>query len=188
MPPKRIIDHSLDARRIPSDIAKLPGLLLGPLRFDSLKMPAAHTFEPDDDSEDDDVFSAPRAYKQTQQRGSQEYGHGSPDTSGIRAPQDDAERAYQERTQRGDQAWRTGSAVGRANANQARNCCAFGLRNESRYDAGLHSARERGRDSVVKVTNSFAHLPRHRSSCVNIDVRKTSPSLRTRSPSSSSSV
>jgi hypothetical protein len=75
-----------------------------------------YTYEPDADDNDDD--DDPRAYKQTQQHGSEEYPRNRgryPDGSVLT----EAERAYQERTQRGDQLWRTGSAVSRANANQA---------------------------------------------------------------------
>jgi hypothetical protein len=83
-----------------------------------------HEYQPDDDGDadgDEDVFSAPREYKQKGQYGSQEYGHsgGSPDSSGIRAPEDDRERARLERDQRGNNAWRNGPSVSRANANQA---------------------------------------------------------------------
>jgi hypothetical protein len=77
-----------------------------------------HEYQPDDDAEEDgdDVFSAPREYKQKGQYGSGEYGHssGSPDSSGIRAPEDDRERARLERDQRGNNAWRNGPSVSRA--------------------------------------------------------------------------
>ena len=77
-----------------------------------------HEYQPDDDAEEDgdDVFSAPREYKQKGQYGSGEYGHsgGFPAASGLRVPEDARERARIERDRRGDSAWRNGPSVSRA--------------------------------------------------------------------------